>query len=211
MVVTLQDMSELEELNRLRAEFLAMVSHELRTPLATVKGSVATLIDPPAPLSPSEMKQFHHIIDTQINRMHVLISDLLDVARIETGTLAISPEPTDVAVLVGEARNSFRSTGNGHIIEIDVPQDLPWIMADRLRMLQLLGNLLNNAAKNSSPSSSHTGERRAGRRSTWRCRSPTRAEASPPTASPCCSRSSPASSRKSRGATQAWASPSARG
>ena len=99
------------------------------------------------------MKQFHHIIDTQINRMHVLISDLLDVARIETGTLAMSPEPTDVAVLVGEARNSFRSTGNGHIIEIDMPQDLPWIMADRLRMLQLLGNLLNNAAKNSSPSS----------------------------------------------------------
>ena len=152
-VVTLQDMTALEELERLRAEFLAMVSHELRTPLAAVKGSVTTLIDPPAPLSPAEMTQFHRIIDAQINRMHILISDLLDVARIETGSLAIAPEPTDVAVLVGEARNAFRSLGGSHVVEIDVPEDLPWVMADRIRMLQLLGNLFNNAASHSSPSS----------------------------------------------------------
>ena len=152
-VVTLQDMTALEEMERLRAEFLAMVSHELRTPLATAKGSVTTLIDPPAPLSPAEMQQFHHIIDAQINRMHVLISDLLDVARIETGSLAVAPEPTDVAVLVGEARNAFRSLGSSHVIEMDIPADLPWIMADRLRMLQLLANLFNNAARHSSPSS----------------------------------------------------------
>ena len=152
-VVTLQDMTALEELERLRAEFLAMVSHELRTPLAAVKGSVTTLIDPPAPLSAAEMQQFHRIIDAQINRMHILISDLLDVARIETGSLAIAPEPTDVAVLVGEARNAFRSLGGSHVIEVDIPPDLPWIMADRLRMLQLLGNLFNNAARHSPPSS----------------------------------------------------------
>ena len=153
VVVTLQDMTALEEQERLRVEFLAMVSHELRTPLAAVKGSVTTLIDPPAPLSPAEMMQFHRIIDGQVNRMHVLISDLLDVARIETGSLAIAPEPTDVAVLVGEACNAFRSLGEGHVVEVDIPQDLPWIMADRLRLLQLLGNLLNNASRNSSPSS----------------------------------------------------------
>ena len=152
-VVTLQDMTPLQEQERLRAEFLATVSHELRTPLAAVKGSVTTLIDPPAPLSPAEMKQFHRIIDSQINRMHVLISDLLDVARIETGSLAIAPEPTDVAVLVREARNAFRSLGDSHIVEMDIPQDLPWIMADQMRMLQLLGNLFNNAARHSSLSS----------------------------------------------------------
>ena len=152
-VVTLQDMTALEELERLRAEFLAMVSHELRTPLTSVKGSITTLLDPPSPLNPAEMRQFHQIIDAQVNRMHVLISDLLDVARIETGMLAVSPEPTDVGILISEARNGFRSGGGRHNIEIDLAPDLPWVMADRLRMVQVLGNLLTNAAKQSPESS----------------------------------------------------------
>ena len=152
-VVTLQDMTALGELERLRAEFLAMVSHELRTPLTSVKGSITTLLDPPPPLNPAEMKQFHQIIDAQVNRMHVLISDLLDVARIETGTLAVSPEPTDVGILISEARNGFRSGGGRHDIEIDLAPDLPWVMADRLRMVQVLGNLLINAARHSHESS----------------------------------------------------------
>ena len=152
-VVTIQDMTALEELERLRAEFLAMVSHELRTPLTSVKGSITTLLDPPSPLNPAEMRQFHQIIDAQVNRMHVLISDLLDVARIETGTLAVSPEPTDVGILISEARNGFRSGGGKHNIEIDLAPDLPWVMADRLRMVQVLGNLLINAARHSSESS----------------------------------------------------------
>ena len=122
-VVTIQDMTALEELERLRAEFLAMVSHELRTPLTSVKGSITTLLDPPSPLNPAEMRQFHQIIDAQVNRMHVLISDLLDVARIETGTLAVSPEPTDVGILISEARNGFRSGGGKHNIEIDLAPD----------------------------------------------------------------------------------------
>ena len=153
VVVTLQDMTAMEELERLRAEFLAMVSHELRTPLTSVKGSIATLLDPPSALGLSEMRQFFQIIDSQIDRMHVLISDLLDVARIETGTLAVSPEPTDVATLIGEARNGFRSSGGRHNIEIDLAPDLPWVMADRLRMVQVLGNLLTNAARHSPESS----------------------------------------------------------
>ena len=152
-VVTLQDLTPLEELERLRAEFLAMVSHELRTPLTSVKGSITTLLDPPAALNPAEMRQFFRIINTQVDRMHVLISDLLDVARIETGTLAVSPEPTDVALLVTEARNGFRSGGGRHEIDIDLAADLPWIMADRQRMVQVLGNLLTNAARNSPESS----------------------------------------------------------
>ena len=153
IVITMQDMTALQEIERMRAEFLAMVSHELRTPLTTLKGSVATLLDPPATLNPTESRQFFHIIDSQIDRMHALVGDLLDVARIETGTLAISPEPTDVAVLAYEARNAFMSGGGEHGIELEVPQNLPWVMADRLRMGQVLHNLLNNAARHSPESS----------------------------------------------------------
>ena len=152
-VVTVQDMTPLEEQERLRAEFLAMVSHELRTPLAAVKGSVSTLREPPGPLNPADVRQFHTVIEAQTDRMNLLISDLLDVARIETGALSVSPGATDVSMLVAEARSAFRSGGGRHGIEVELAEDLPWVMVDRARMTQVLGNLLSNAARNSPESS----------------------------------------------------------
>ena len=100
VIATIQDMTPLEDLERLRAEFLGMVSHELRTPLTTIKGSAATLLTASSTLSPAEMGEFFRIIDEQADHMRVLISDLLDVTRIEAGTLSITPEPTDVAALI---------------------------------------------------------------------------------------------------------------
>ena len=149
LVVTMQDMTPLQEIERLRAEFLAMVSHELRTPLATVRGSVTALLDEFSEMHPAEVRQFHRIIFEQTDRMRVLIADLLDVARIATDTLSITPGPTDVAVLTVEAGNSFRIGGQGHNLRIDIPPDLPWVMADRSRIIQVLGNLLTNAARHS--------------------------------------------------------------
>ena len=152
-VVTLQDMTPLQETERLRAEFLGMVSHELRTPLTSVKGSVTTLLDPSEPLNQAEMRQFLQIIDTQADRMRALIRDLLDLARIETGALPVSPDPADVAALVNDARSSFMTSGGRHVIQVEIPQELPWVMADRARMAQVLGNLISNAARHSPVSS----------------------------------------------------------
>ena len=84
--------------------------------------------------------------------MHDLVSDLLDVARIETGTLPVSPEPTEVAVLVDRARNAF-SAGGRNNLAIDIQPGIPLVMADRRRIVQVLGNLLTNAARYSSDSS----------------------------------------------------------
>ena len=151
-VFTLQDMAPLKEMERMRAEFLAMVSHELRTPLTSVKGSIATLMDPSATLNPAETHQFHQIIDTQTDRMRELIADLLDVARIESGTLSVLSKPAEVAHLVAEAHNAFQSGGAKHELHIDFAPDLPLIMADRLRIIQVLSNLLSNAAKYSPDS-----------------------------------------------------------
>ena len=153
VVVTLQDMTPLEDLERLRAEFLGMVSHELQTPLASIRGSAATLLDDEPDLDPAEMRQFHRIIQREASRMRGLISDLLDVARIETGTLPVAPGPAEVAVLVDEARNAFLSAGGGNQLLIELPPDLPWVLADRRRIVQVLGNLLSNAATHSPESS----------------------------------------------------------
>ena len=147
VVATVQDMTPLEDLQRLRAEFLGMVSHELRTPLTTIKGSAATLLTASSTLSPAEMGDFFRIIDEQADHMRGLISDLLDVTRIEAGSLSVTPEPTVVAALVNQAREVFLRGGARNNIEVDLPPDLPRIGADRQRMMQVLTNLLSNASK----------------------------------------------------------------
>ena len=152
VVVTLQDMTALEELDRLRAEFLGMVSHELRAPLTSIKGSAATVLGSSADLDPAVVRQFFRIIDEQADHMHDLVADLLDVARIETGTLPVDPEPAEVAVLVDRARSAFSSAGGRNNLAIDIPPDLPLVMADRRRIVQVVGNLLSNAAKHSAES-----------------------------------------------------------
>ena len=153
VVVTLQDMTPLEELERLRAEFLGMVSHELREPLTSIKGSADTLLESLNSLDPAETMQFLRIIKSQTERMRDLISELLDVARIETGTLSVNPEPTEVTVLVDEARNTFLSGGGRYNVAIDLEPDLPLVVADRRRIVQVLGNLLSNAARYSHEAS----------------------------------------------------------
>ena len=153
VVVTLQDMTALEDLDRLRAEFLGMVSHELRAPLTSIKGSAATVLGSTADLDPAVVRQFFRIIDEQADHMRDLVADLLDVARIETGTLPVDPEPAEVAVLVDRARSAFTSAGGRNNLAIDIPLDLPLVMADRRRIVQVVGNLLSNAAKHSSESS----------------------------------------------------------
>ena len=133
VVVTLQDLAPLQEIERMRAEFLGMVSHELRAPLTSVA-------------------QFFRIIDEQADRMDSLIGDLLDAGRIDTGTLSVAPEPSDVAVLVDQARGTFISGGGRHTVRIDLPPDLPRVMADRQRLVQVLNNLLANAARHAPDS-----------------------------------------------------------
>ncbi|MDE2745760.1 MAG: response regulator [Chloroflexota bacterium] len=149
VVVTLQDMAEVEELEHLRAEFLAMVSHELRAPLSTIKGSAMTVLDSAVDLDPAVVRQFVRIIGEQADHLNGLVSDLLDVARIQTGELPVFPEPAEAAVLVDRARTAFANAGGNNPLQIDIEPNLPLVMADRRRVVQVLVNLLNNAGRNS--------------------------------------------------------------
>ena len=149
VVVTLQDLAPLQELERIRAEFLGMVSHELRAPLTSIKGSATTLMETSASLDRAELREFSRIIVEQADHMRTLIGDLLDAGRIDAGMLSVSPEPSDVAVLVDQARSTFLSGGARHTVLIDLPPDLPRVLADRQRIVQVLNNLLSNAARHS--------------------------------------------------------------
>ncbi len=153
VVVTMQDLTPLEELEVLRAEFLGMVSHELQGPLTSIKGSAATVLGASSALRPAEALQFFRIIDEQADHMRELIADLLDAAHIEAGRLSVAPERTRLPAVVEQARTLYLSGGGRNPVLIDLPPDLPHVLADRQRIVQVLGNLLSNAARHSPQSS----------------------------------------------------------
>ena len=152
LVVTLQDLAPLDEIERMRTEFLGLVSHELRAPLAAIKGSVDTLLEEAAELDRAEMREFFRIIAEQAGHMRGLIGDLLDAGRIDSGTLSVAPEDSDVAALVERARSTFLSGGGRHAVLVDLPTGLPPVMADRRRVVQVLNNLFANAARHAPES-----------------------------------------------------------
>ena len=153
VVVAMQDLAPLEDMDRLRTEFLNMVSHELRTPLAAIKGSTATVLGSPPVLDPAELHQFFRVVDQQADHMRGLIADLLEAGRIEAGTLSVSPAPTELGALVEQARNALLNGGTAHTVIVDLPEDLPMVLADGPRIVQVLNNLFANAARHAPASS----------------------------------------------------------
>ena len=147
VVVTVQDLAPLDEFARSRAAFLSMVSHELRAPLAAVKGSAATALGASRDPDRAELRQFLRIVEEQADRMDALIGDLVDVGRIGAGTLAVDTAPVAVAALAERARTTFLGGGGRHAIAVDLPADLPRVMAEARRVAQVLDNLFANAAR----------------------------------------------------------------
>ena len=148
MVVTMQDLGPIKELGRQRAEFLGLVSRELLGPLSSIKGSATAMLEERSRLDLDKARQIFGIIEGQADRMRGLIWDLLELARIEAGTLSLTPEPTDLTSLAGQARASFQE-GGGCPVELDLPPDLPRVAADRQRALQALERLLSIAGHRS--------------------------------------------------------------
>ena len=150
-VSIIQDISPLEELERLKSEFLGIISHELRTPLTAIKGSTATVLGSRHPLDDREIWEFFEIIDEQADKMRDLVNNLLDVTRIEAGELSISLSPFDLREALEEAKSMFVLNGGYQEISIETPGPM-LVDADRRRIVQVLNNLLSNAGKYSPES-----------------------------------------------------------
>ncbi len=148
LVVALRDLAPFEALERSRAEFLGMVSHELRTPLAAIKGSAATALGDPREPDRAELLQYLSIVEQQADRMSGLIGDLLDSGRLGAGMVPVDAAPEDLARLVERARAGFEGAGR-HAVAVEIPADLPPVLADSRRVIQVLENPLANAAGHS--------------------------------------------------------------
>jgi PAS domain S-box-containing protein len=146
-IAVIQDITPLEEMEKLRSEFLGMVSHELMTPLTSIKGAATTALGSPRPLGTQEISELFQIIDEQGNRLRELVSNLLDMTRIEAGRLSVSPEPTDLRAILDKVEANFSRSGGLQPLQIKVPDDLVPANADPGRIVQVFANLLSNAAK----------------------------------------------------------------
>ncbi len=138
----------LRELDRLKDEFLAMVSHELRTPLTSIRAFAEILND--SPDMPQDQRQhFLQIIVRESERLSRLIEEILDMARLESGRMTLSPQPCDLPQLCRQAIEAVTQLFEQRRIQlsVDVPDVTGPVIADPDRLQQVLINLLDNASK----------------------------------------------------------------
>jgi two-component system sensor histidine kinase KdpD len=154
----------LEEVDRLRRGLMGAVSHDLRTPLATIKVASSTLSNRASSLSQHETHELYQLIEIESDRLTRLVTNLLDMTRIEAGVFSVHRVSTSVTELVRESVNALGPTLGEGRVELFIPDSLPDVSVDRLLIGQVLINLLDNANRHSPPNSliMVTGELRDG-------------------------------------------------
>ncbi|HEY3109659.1 MAG TPA: PAS domain S-box protein [Chloroflexota bacterium] len=145
----LRDVTRQREVARMKDEFVSLVSHELRTPLTSIKGYVDLLIDGELGELGEEQRAFLAVVKKNADRLVGLINDLLDISRIESGKLALEREPLELRPLVEGVALGLRPQveGKQQQLTIGLPLDLPPVLGDPDRVVQILTNLLSNAHK----------------------------------------------------------------
>lgn len=133
-------------LDRERSDLVATVAHELRSPLTGVKGFVATLLSKWDRLNDDQKKLMLTTVNADSDRLSRLITELLDVARIDTGRLPLYPRPMDPAPAVQRIVDSIR-VGTGRTIVLDAEEGLPQVHADPDKFIQVVTNLVDNAVR----------------------------------------------------------------
>ena len=137
----------LRELDSLKDEFVALVSHELRTPLTSITGYLELVLEDTGDLT-EEQRRFLGIVERNSRRLLRVVGDLLFVAQIESGKLALEHEDVHLASVAAESVDAVRPTAEGREVELVLQTaPLPLLHGDRARLGQMLDNLVSNAVK----------------------------------------------------------------
>ena len=144
---------QLREADRTKSEFVSMLAHELKGPMSTVLGFGHTLQQQWDKLTDEKRTQIVGIITKETERLSRLVTDLLDVSRMESGTLRYEMEPMSVPEIVESIVEVHTSLQASHAITLEMPDDLPKVLGDRDRIRQVLINLLTNATRYSPENS----------------------------------------------------------
>jgi PAS domain S-box-containing protein len=148
------EIQALQRINQAKSELLANVSHELRTPLASIKGFIETLIETDVKWSQEQQLDFLSLADREADRLTFLIRDLLDMSRIDSGKMILDKRTWLVSEILDSAGSVLSAITTKHKLEIASLPDLPPFQADKVRIGQVLTNLVENATKFSAAGNS---------------------------------------------------------
>jgi two-component system sensor histidine kinase KdpD len=137
----------LAESDALKTALLASLSHDLRTPLAVIKASSSSLLDSSVPWDDEARSEFLHAIDEETDRLARMVDNLLDLTRIEGGTLHPDMSWYDIAELAADVANRPAARSSDHPLRLEISPDLPLVCFDYVKIAQVLVNLIENAIK----------------------------------------------------------------
>ncbi len=147
-ILVFHDMTELRRLEMVRKDFVANVSHELRTPLTSIRGYIEALLDG-AKDDPESSTQFLNIILKQSDRLNLILEDLLQLSKIESGQVHFKREPLHIQSIIERTLAMIKPLADKkrHRLVSFVDDHLPSVLGDEDRLIQILSNLLDNAVK----------------------------------------------------------------
>jgi signal transduction histidine kinase len=136
---------QLERLNSAKSDFVSIVSHEFRTPLTGIQGFSELMRD--EDLTPAEMKEYASDINKDAQRLNRMITEMLDLDRMESGRMTLNRERTDINAIITEATDRLIPNSPRHPIQLNLDPELPLVEIDKDKINQVLLNLLSNAVK----------------------------------------------------------------
>ena len=148
IVMVFRDVAREREIEFLKQDFISSISHELRTPLTSIKAYTETILSDPD-MRDETKRQFLEIIDEESNRLATLIEGLLEISRIDSGTMTIMREPVDVASLAGQVLTVLQPLADKKNVRLEshIEDELGIMQGDENRIQSALTNLANNAIK----------------------------------------------------------------
>ncbi len=141
----------LEESDRLKSSLLSSVSHEFRTPLATIKASVTALRSETDALGPEASGELLAAIEEETDHLNLLVGNLLDMSRIESGVLQPKRSWNVLSEIVAGVLHRMQSLTKKHILQVHISEELPLVFVDYLQLEQVFTNLISNSLKYASP------------------------------------------------------------
>jgi|GEM_PF-501190 len=149
VVMTFRDVTKEVEVDRMKSEFISLVSHEMKTPMTSIKGYTDLILMGSVGTVSDMQKSFLNVIKSNTDRLSALVSDLLDLSRIETGRIKLELKYVQLEDLVNDVVASLRTQieSKRQTVTVQVPWGLPDIKVDSHRVVQVLTNLISNANK----------------------------------------------------------------
>jgi len=146
---TEEQIIQLKKLDKIKSNFLSVTSHELRTPMSVIKGYIQMMLKGNLGTISNEQKHALDIILRNSNQLDTLIQDILDISRLESGTMKFIPERTNVKNMLQQTIETMQSIADTKNIKINinVEENTPDLIIDQERVKQVIVNLLNNAIK----------------------------------------------------------------